>query len=92
MLSKTAFDDIINQIEFKLDIDLFASRINKKIPKFVSFKTDPQSITVNTFNMDWRKKILKFFHHSFVYHVYCKRMEAQSLWHGDCARWPNQIW
>ena len=52
VLSKTAFDDIISQIEFKLGLDLFACRINKKIVKFVSFKTDPESIAVNTFNMD----------------------------------------
>ena len=53
--------ELINQIQFKLDIGLFACRINKKIPKFVSFKTDLESIAVNTFNMDWRIKILKFF-------------------------------
>ena len=43
MLSKTAFDDIIKQLEFKPDIDLFASSLNKRIPKFVSFRPDPKS-------------------------------------------------
>ena len=52
MLSKTAFDDIINQVEFKLDINLFACRINNQIPKFVSFKPDLEFIAVNAFNMD----------------------------------------
>ena len=52
MLSKTAFDDIINQVEFKLDINLFACRINNQIPKSVSLKPDLEFIAVNAFNMD----------------------------------------
>ena len=61
MLSKTAFDDIINQVEFKLDINLFACRINNQIPKFVSFKPDLEFIAVNAFNMDQRDKIFYIF-------------------------------
>ena len=74
MLSKAVFDDIIKQLEFKPDIDLFASRLNKQIPKFVSFRPDPESITVNAFNMDWMdKKFFMYFDHSFVCHVCCKK-------------------
>ena len=61
MLSKTAFDDIINQVEFKLDINLFACRINNQIPKSVSFKPDLEFIAVNAFNMDWGDKIFYIF-------------------------------
>ena len=35
MLSKTVFDDIIKQLEFKPDTDSFASSLNKQIPTFV---------------------------------------------------------
>ena len=52
MLSNTAFDDIINQVEFKLDINLLACRINNQIPKSVSLKPDLEFIAVNAFNMD----------------------------------------
>ena len=49
MLSKTVFDDIIIQIDFKLDIDLFASSLNKQVPKFDSFRPDRESIVINSF-------------------------------------------
>ena len=34
MVSKTVFDNIFIQIDFKLDIDLFASRLYKQVLKF----------------------------------------------------------
>ena len=93
MLSKTVFDDIIKQLEFKPDIDLFASRLNKQIPKFVSFRPDPESIAVNAFNMDWRDK--NFF--SFPPFI-CVPRVLQKIWKDRALGivivpdWPNQIW
>lgn len=49
MLSKIIFDDITKQLEFKPDIDLFASKLIKQILKYVSFRSDSVSIAVNAF-------------------------------------------
>ena len=35
MLSKTAFDDIIKQLKFNPNIDLFVAKLDKPKPKFV---------------------------------------------------------
>ena len=69
ILSKTVFDDIIKQLKFKPDIYLFVSRLNKQIPKFVSFRPDPESIAVNGIG---GIKIFMHFHNSFAYHMCCK--------------------
>ena len=53
--------DIIKHLEFKPSIDFIASRLNKQIPKIVSFKPDLEFIVVNAFNMDWKDKIFYAF-------------------------------
>ena len=37
------------------DIDLFASRLNCKVQKFISWQPDPTSFAVDAFSMDWGK-------------------------------------
>ena len=93
MPSKTVFDDIMKQLEFKPDIDLFASRLNRQIPKFVSFRPDPESIAVNAFNMDWGDKFF-FAFPPFI----CVSSVLQKIWKDralgivNVPDWPNQIW
>ena len=42
--------DILN---FKPDIDMFATRINSQYTKYVSYKPDPDAFSVNAFNLNW---------------------------------------
>lgn len=35
------------------EIDLFASRINKKCKKFISWKCDPEALAVDAFTVNW---------------------------------------
>ena len=37
------------------DVDLFASRLNHKLTKYVSFQHDPQAWKVDAFNLEWTK-------------------------------------
>ena len=93
ILSKTVFDDIIKQLEFKPDIDLFASRLNKQIPEFVSFRPDPESMAVNAFNMDWgNKKFYAFPPFICVPHVLQKIWQDRALGIVIVPDWSNQIW
>ena len=71
MLIKTVFDDINMQLEFKPNIYLFASSLNKQILKFVLFRPNPKSIAVNVFIIDWGMKVFMHFHH------YTKSVEGQ---------------
>eukprot|EP00794_Sanderia_malayensis_P004188 gene4188-4745_t len=52
-LSEHNFKTICKNIEKKPSIDLFASRINCQITKFVSYRPDPQAFAVNAFTLQW---------------------------------------
>ncbi len=43
------------------EIDLFASRINKQLPKYVSWKPDPFAIAIDAFSMSWSNAYLYIF-------------------------------
>ena len=89
---KTVSDDIIKQLEFEPDIDLFASRLNRQILKFVSFRPDPQSIAVNVFIMDWGDKGFYAFHTIHHSRVLQKIWKDRTLDIVIVPDWPNQIW
>ncbi len=51
-LNDQVFDRICDQI-FKPDIDLFASRLNNKLERYVSWKPDPGAIAIDAFSINW---------------------------------------
>lgn len=51
-LTDNAFQDIVRCFG-QPDIDLFASRINKKCEKYVSWHQDPDAYDVNAFTISW---------------------------------------
>ena len=53
MLNPVLFREI--QKTYKTDIDLFASRLNKQLDKFVSWQPDPNAIAINAFSLNWNK-------------------------------------
>lgn len=57
-------DDAFNYITKKLgcpDIDLFASRLNAKCKKFVSWKRDPEAFAIDAFTISWRNQFFYAF-------------------------------
>ncbi|KAJ8913473.1 hypothetical protein NQ315_013853 [Exocentrus adspersus] len=51
-LSQKAFQKILSKFGTP-SIDLFASRVNKKCSKFVSWRRDPEAFQVDAFTMSW---------------------------------------
>lgn len=51
-LNSQAFHKIVNTFG-KPDIDLFASRINAKCPRYVSWKPDPSAYNIDAFTVNW---------------------------------------
>ena len=45
----------------KLDIDLFASRLNPKLEKYISFRPDPNAMVVVAFSISWTKQYVYIF-------------------------------
>ncbi|CAB0042934.1 unnamed protein product [Trichogramma brassicae] len=52
-LSDYAFKEVIQNFGIP-DIDLFASHSNKKCERFISWKKDPESETVDAFTINWK--------------------------------------
>lgn len=59
-LSQSAYSMIVHWFG-EPDIDLFASKINSKCEKFVSWKCDPEAYQIDAFTLDWTNY---FFMHS----------------------------
>ncbi|CAH2105277.1 unnamed protein product [Euphydryas editha] len=53
-LSHWAFQSICQQFN-KPEIDLFASRLNKKCSTFVSWQSDPEAFAVDAFTLHWNR-------------------------------------
>ena len=61
MINKEMLKDSLKKLNFKPDIDLLASRIDKQYKKYVSYRPDPDAIAINAFSLDWANfKILCF--------------------------------
>lgn len=48
------FSKILQTTQIHPKVDLFASRHNNQLPKFVSWRPDPDAIAVNAYVLDWR--------------------------------------
>ena len=45
----------------KPEIDLFASRLNHKLEKYISFRPDPNAMAVDAFSISWTKQYVYIF-------------------------------
>ena len=88
--------DVFNKINSwfgPLDVDLFASTSNKKLPKFVSWHPDPDSWNVDAFLLDWKK----FF--GYIFPPFSLLLRCLTKIRRDQATaviiapyWPTQTW
>jgi len=92
-LNESHFQDVIDFFKFEPEIDLFASRINTQIPKFVSYRPDPEATHVNAFSINWTG--LRF----YAFPPFsCIAQVIQKLLHEKCVGiliipdWPSQPW
>lgn len=49
-LSQQVFDEILSILDFHPALDMFASRISSKLPRYVSWKFDPYAFKVDAFS------------------------------------------
>ena len=60
VLDMNIFQDIVCRFG-KPDIDLFTSRLNHKLKKYISFRSDPNAMAVNAFSISWTKHYVYIF-------------------------------
>ena len=77
----------------KPDVDLFASRLNAKCSKFVSYKPDPFAYQVNAFSIQWTKlKSYIFPPFSIIGKVLAKIVQDQATALVIVPCWQTQPW
>ena len=92
-LTQYYFDRISERLPFTLTVDCFASRLNFKLPKFISHYCDPLSSWVDAFSVAWTDNVYLFPPFPLVGRVLSKFV-SDGTDHGllVCPYWPSQPW
>lgn len=91
-LSYGAFQKIVATLG-NPEIDLFASRTNAKCNQYISWKPDPDAITIDAFTISWHKKFFYAFP-PFALILKCLRKIINDKATGILVfpYWPGQAW
>ncbi len=92
-LEQNIFDQIIEQFGL-VDIDMFASCINNKLPRYVSWHRDPYSVHVDAFTLDWTNQSLYVFSPFSVIPRIVHKLNTQTPRKLIIVypEWPTQAW
>ena len=93
MLSIELFKILCDKFQFSPQVDLFATRLNKHIDKYVSWMPDPYCIAVNILNFSWKThKIYAFPPFNLVGAVISKRIRDNTIGIMIIPKWTTQHW
>lgn len=53
MLNSNLLHKALEKLQVNPDIDMFASRLNKKFPRCISYRPDPGACSVDAFSAQW---------------------------------------
>ena len=91
-LSEESFLEIIQKFG-KPDIDLFASRLNAQLPRYISWMPDPGAESIDAFSVDWKQFMF------YAFPPFCLVARCLQKIHNDKAcgiivvpNWPTQAW
>ena len=92
-LDPSVFEAILNDMCISPNIDLFASRLNFQIQKYVSWKPDPDAMCSNAFSLNWGDFSI------YLFPPFCLINRCVQKIIADKARgvmitplWPTQCW
>ncbi|KAK3092616.1 hypothetical protein FSP39_005025 [Pinctada imbricata] len=92
MLDIKIFDKI-SKLWGPFQIDMFASRLNKQMPKYVSWKPDPEAQYVDAFSFCWKQIYFYAFPpFSVISRVVQKIQEEKAEGVMVVPIWPTQTW
>ena len=93
MLSHKLFKVLCDRFQFNPPVDLFATRLNKQIYKYVSWMPDPYCIAVNAFNFSWKThKTYAFPPFSLVGAAISKLIRDNTIGIMIIPKWTTQYW
>ena len=92
-LNDSIFSDMLKHFKFKPVIDLFASRINNQLPRFFSFRPDPEAEVINAFSVNWHSiPFYCFPPFSSIGKVIRKIINDNASGILVVPNWPSQFW
>ena len=92
-LNPSIFRFIVRKLNIKLDIDLFASRVNYQLKPFVSFWPDPEAFAVDSFTLDWSSwKFYAFPPFAIIPRVLQKVSSDKAIGLLIVPDWPYSSW
>ena len=93
MINPTLLRNVFDTLDVKLEIELFASRLNRQFPIYCSFRRDPEASCIDAFTISWtEKKIYSFPPFSCVLGVLQKIIQDRATGLLVVPMWPSQSW
>ena len=91
-INKKSFQKIVHQFGTP-EIDLFASRLNAQLPRYISWLPDPKAESIDAFSVDWKQ----FNFYAFPPFCLVARCLQKVLNDNACGivvvpNWPTQAW
>ena len=92
-IPQSNFDKITHRFGIP-DIDLFASRLNYKVPTYASWKPDPQSSFIDAMSVSWEGKFVYLFPPFSMLWPILSKMEEDRVPRAIIImpNWPTQSW
>ena len=93
MLDSESLAQALKTLEYKPNIDLFASRINKQCDNYVSYRPDPQASAIDAFSLIWSDQMFYAFPPLSIIGNVLKKIKEEKA-RGVCVlpNWPTQQW
>lgn len=93
MLNPRVLKQALKTLKVQPEIDLFASRLNKQMPTYCSYKPDPEAAYINAFTISWSNMCFYCFPpFSCLTHVLQKIIHDQATGVVVAPLWPTQPW
>ncbi len=93
MITSETFDFVMGSLGVNPTIDLFASRINNKLPRFASYRPDPDAEFINAFSFSWSDMCFYAFPPFIcIGRVLQKIIKDRATGVLIVPDWPNQPW
>jgi hypothetical protein len=93
MLNPNLVSTAIKEFNFQPEIDLFASRLNKQLPKYCSFRPDPEATYIDAFSIPWSNlKFYRFPPFSCILQTIRKIQQEKATGILVVPHWPTQPW
>ena len=93
MLNHTLLNKALDKLQTRPDVDMFASRLNKQFPRYISFRPDPGAYLVDAFSAQWNELNGYYFPpFSVIPKVLQKLEQDKATGIVVIPRWPTQVW